>query len=129
MSRSQDLNPDVPGSETAAQTRRWEFGFLIRDLRHGFRRNGPNLSRRAALSLLLGMALVWLLAGAYLVLVSQTMIAARRVQDMRDHLLQMHRENADLEQEVAKRLVVDRLLGEVEGDGYAPATRIEYVEP
>jgi hypothetical protein len=97
----------------------WSFGF----------KRGPELSRRAALFLLLLVLFVWLVAAAYLLLVSQTMIAARRVQDLRDQLICLCKENAALEREIAERQTVEGLLREAEAMGFVPTARLEFVEP
>jgi len=97
----------------------WDFGF----------RKGSDLSRRAALFLLLLLVLVWLVAGAYLVLVSQTMVAARRVQGLREELARLQKENALLEQRIAKIQTVERLRRAAEEMGFVPAIQVEFVEP
>jgi len=89
----------------------------------------PELTRRAAVLILLLTLVIWLVLGAYLVLVSQTLVAARRVQGLRDELNALYKENAALEQQIAARQVVSVLLQQAEAQGFLPATRIEYLEP
>jgi len=113
MSRTQRSNSQNPRGGLG------NFGF----------KKGLDLSRRAALLLLLLIVLVWLVAAAYLVLVSQTMVAARRVQGLRDQLIALYKENADLERQIAMRQSVERLLSKAEEMGFGPPTRLELVEP
>jgi len=105
----------------------WELGFP-QWLTHGFRKNGADLNRRAALTLLLIFVVVWLVMASYLVLVSQTLVTARHVQGLRDELDRLYKENAALEQQIAARQAVSELLRQAESLGFSPATKIEFVE-
>ncbi len=119
--RSQAPRPRGQNPEGGSGGRRgfWPFGFP----------RGTELSRRTAAVLLAVLVLVWLVAGSYLVLVSQTAIAARRIQAMRDELALLQKENAVLEQQLAEYLTLDRLHQAAEAMGFMPAERVEFVEP
>lgn len=111
------VQPPVSGAGSGLWI--WDFGF----------RKGSDLSRRAVLFLLLLMVMVWLVAGAYLVLVSQTMMAARRLQALRDEVVRLQKENALFERLLAEMQAVERLRQEAVKMGFAPAARLEFVEP
>lgn len=98
----------------------WNFGF----------RQDDDLSPQAATLVLAVLLAIWLIAAAYLVLVSQTMVTARRVQALRDELSYWQEQNALLEAQIADRVDVHELLRAAEGQGLAfPATQIDFVEP
>lgn len=109
----------MPWSRLTASVGALDFGF----------KKGRDLNRRAARALLAGIVLIWLVAAAYLVLVSQTTVMARRIQDMREQLATLERENCLLEQEIAVRQSVDALLRAAAAQGFAPAAAVEFVEP
>jgi len=94
----------------------------------GFRK-GHDLNRQAARALFVVIVLIWLVTAAYLVLVSQTTVLARRIQDLREQLASLERENCLLEQEIAAWQAVDRLWRAAAEQGLAPATAVEFVEP
>ncbi len=104
----------------------WDLG-LGEWLAHGFRQRGLVLHRRSVSVLLALMVVVWLAVGGYLVLVSQAMIAARRVQDLREELAQLQEENAALERRIAEFQSIDRLLEAAEAEGFGPPTNVEFV--
>ena len=112
----------------STQSRLWDLGYWIEDLQHGFRRQGADLSRRSAQFLLFLVTVVWLIAAAHLGLVSWTMVAARRVQNLRDDLARLQRDNAILEHRVAQMESVSYLLAEAEAEGFVFPTRVEFVE-
>jgi cell division protein FtsL len=97
----------------------WDFGF----------KRGGDLSQRTAKLLLVLLLVIWLVAGIYLVVVSQTMIAARRIQALRDELAYLQKENAILEEAIADRLSVANLWWAAENDGLSPSNQVEFVEP
>ena len=71
---------------------------------------------------------VWLIAAAHLGLVSWTMVSARRVQNLRDDLARLQRDNALLERRVARMESVSRLLAEAEAEGFVLPSHVEFVE-
>jgi|YNPNPStandDraft_1061719.scaffolds.fasta_scaffold08134_4 beta-lactamase regulating signal transducer with metallopeptidase domain len=98
----------------------WNFGF----------RQGEGLSSQAATLVLAVILAIWLVAAAYLVLVSQTMVAARRVQLLRDELSYWQEQNAHLEEQIATRVDVRELMRSAESQGLVfPAAQVDFVEP
>ena len=106
-----------PGSDTGVGF--WAFGF----------KKGQELGRRTVAFILVLVVVVWLVAAAYLILVSRAMVAARRVQGARDQLTALYKENAILEQQIAAQQAVEKLSWEAERAGFVPAARFEFVEP
>lgn len=98
----------------------WNFGF----------RQGDDLSPQAATLVLAVLLAIWLIAAVYLVLVSQTMVTARRVQLLRDELSYWQEQNARLEEQIATRLNVHELMRSAERQGLVfPAAQVDFVEP
>jgi hypothetical protein len=69
----------------------------------------------------------WLLISLYLGLVSYTAIQARRVQDLRETLLQIQADNALLEQQIGEKQ--RGLFQQAIQMGFVPASRVEIVGP
>ncbi|MBN1954611.1 MAG: hypothetical protein JW900_06120 [Anaerolineae bacterium] len=106
----------------------WRFD-LGEWLSHAFRRRGLDLSWQAMSVILALLVIVWLVTGSYLVVVSQTMVAARRIQELRDRVAALQRANAILEQEIMELEAMDNLLGKAQEQGFGIPSRVEFVEP
>ncbi len=95
----------------------WDFGF----------RKGGDLNHQGAL-LLFGLLIVsGLLASFYLGLVSYTYLEARRVQDLREALLQIQTINAALEKQIGEKQ--QNLFQQAIQRGFVPALQTETVSP
>lgn len=95
----------------------WDFGF----------RKGGDPSRQEALFLFVWLTIGWLLASLYLGLVSYTSLQARRVQDLRETVLQLQATNALLEQQIGEKQ--QALLQRAIQMGFIPAQQVEVVDP
>lgn len=92
-------------------------------------KKGADLDRRSALVLVSLVGLVWLIAAAYLVLVSQTMVLGRRIQGLRDQVAAFQRENNILQQQIAEQQSASDLLRDATGLGFGAAVEMVLVEP
>lgn len=119
MTLTQRPRSKAQGSGSGPESQTWPFGF----------RRGADLNRRVVLFLLLLLFIVWLVAGAYLVLASQTIVAARHVQALRDRLTELQKENAFLEKQIAARQAIQRLVQTAREMEFAPPTQIDFLEP
>ncbi|MGB9777288.1 MAG: spore coat protein [Anaerolineae bacterium] len=120
--KPQDLQP--PGDNRPASSPRprrhrkgWDFGF----------RKGGDLNRQGALFLFGLLIVSGLLASLYLGLVSYTILEARRVQDLREMLLQIQAINATLEKQIGEKQ--QNLFQQAIQRGFVPATQVETVGP
>ncbi len=95
----------------------WDFGF----------RRGGDLNRQGALFLFGLLILSGLLASLYLGLVSYTTLQARRVQDLRETLLQIQAINATLEKQIGEKQ--QNLLQQAIQMGFVPASQLETIGP
>jgi cell division protein FtsL len=96
---------------------------------HGIKRGRFEMSRRTILYVSVVVALLVALATLYLVLVSQTAARGRHIEQLREELAWLKKENEQLEVEIAKASSIVRLQRRAIGLGFVPAEQVEFLSP
>lgn len=101
---------------------------FMRWVTHGVKRGRFEMGPRAALYLFVLVAVLTLVAGLYLMLVSQTAARGRHIQQLQAELFRLQRENEQLEVELAREGSVSRLWERALELGFTPQEP-EYLRP
>lgn len=98
---------------------------------HGIKRGRFEVSPRTILYLVAFVIALTLVATLYLMLVSQTAARGRHIEQLREELFRLQRENEQLEVEVARESSTPRLLERALDLGldFAPAGQVEFLFP
>ncbi|MFL7793043.1 MAG: hypothetical protein AB8I69_12940 [Anaerolineae bacterium] len=94
---------------------------------HGIKRGRFEMSRRTLVYFVVVVALLVLVATAYLMLVSRTAAQGRHIEQLRADLAWLKKDNEQLEVEIAKVDSVERLWGRAIELGFIPADQVEYL--
>jgi cell division protein FtsL len=94
---------------------------------HGIKRGRFEMNRRTIVYCLAVVALLVLIATLYLMLVSQTAARGRRIEQLREELVWLKKENEQLEVEIAKASSISRLRSRAIELGFAPAEQVEFL--
>jgi hypothetical protein len=105
------------------------MGEIVAWVTHGFRARGVRLDSRLVALLLVLVLLICLLAAVRLLLASCVTAAGRHLQDVRDELSQLQRQNATLEIEVAGMQAAGPLLERAQAMGLRPAAKFAFIDP
>jgi cell division protein FtsL len=96
---------------------------------HGIKRGRFEMSRRTILYVSVMVVLLVVLATLYLMLVSQTAARGRRIEQLREELAWLKKENEQLEVDIAKASSIARLRSRAIELGFVPAERVEFLAP
>jgi cell division protein FtsL len=96
---------------------------------HGIKRGRFEMNRRTILYVSVVVALLVVLATLYLVLVSQTAARGRHIEQLREELAWLKKENEQLEVEIAKASSIVRLRSRAIELGFVPAEQVEFLSP
>ena len=96
---------------------------------HGIKRGRFEMNRRTILYVSFVVALLVVLATLYLMLVSQTAARGRHIEQLREELAWLRKENEQLEVEIAKASSIARLRDRAIELGFAPAEQVEFLSP
>jgi cell division protein FtsL len=94
---------------------------------HGIKRGRFEVNRRTLLYLFAVVAVLVLIATLYLMLVSQTAARGRRIEQLREELVSLRKENEQLEVEIAKESAISRLRSRAIELGFMPAEQVEFL--
>ena len=94
---------------------------------HGIKRGRFEMSRRTLVYFAVIVALLVLVAALYLMLVSRTAAQGRHIEQLREELAWLKKENEQLEVEIAKVDSVSRLWNRAIELGFVPADQVEYL--
>ncbi len=114
----------MAGNNSRSTNRKPDF---MQWVTHGIKRGRFEMSARGVFYLSTLVAVVALVAVLYLTLVSQTAACGRHIEQLRTELLQLERENEQLETQVAAAGSISRLWGRAIELGFVPAEQIEYI--
>jgi len=104
------------------------LSYFMNWVTHGIKRGKSGVSRREAcylIAIVIGMTVV---AGLYLMLVSETAAQGRHIQQLQEDLLRLERENEQLEVIVARQGAVSRLIIRARELGFVPAEQVEFLQ-
>ncbi len=121
---SKDTKTSRPPTPPSSSNKGWGWELWNFSLRPG-----AEMGPRTATFMLAMLVVVWLVGGAYLLLVSETMVTARHIQALRDELAYWYKENAALEAEIARRTNVQELMRLARQEGFALPEEVVFVEP
>jgi cell division protein FtsL len=96
---------------------------------HGIKRGRFEMSRRTILYVSVVVALLVVLATLYLMLVSQTAARGRHIEQLREELTWLQKENEHLEVEIAKTSSIAHLRSRAMELGFVPAEQVEFLSP
>lgn len=102
---------------------------FMRWVTHGIKRGRFEMGPRTALYLIMLVVVLTLVAGLYLMLVSQTAARGRHIQQLQAELFRLRRENEQLEVELASEGSVSRLLERAIELGFTPQETVEFLQP
>jgi len=94
---------------------------------HGIKRGRHDVGPRAVLCLFTLVVVLALVAALYLTLVSQTAARGRHIEQLREELFRLRRENEQLEVEIAEEGSIERLRERADELGFGPADRLEFL--
>jgi cell division protein FtsL len=94
---------------------------------HGIKRGRFEMNRRTILYVSVVVALLVVLATLYLMLVSQTAARGRHIEQLREELAWLKKENEQLEVDIAKASSVSRLQRRAIELGFVPAEQVEFL--
>jgi cell division protein FtsL len=94
---------------------------------HGIKRGRFEMNRRTILYFSAVVALLVMLATLYLMLVSQTAARGRHIEQLREELAYLKKENEQLEVDIAKASSVSRLHRRAIELGFVPAEQVEFL--
>lgn len=94
---------------------------------HGIKRGRFEMNRRTILYVSIVVALLVVLATLYLMLVSQTAARGRRIEQLREELAWLRKENEQLEVEIAKASSMARLRSRALELGFVLAEQVEFL--
>jgi hypothetical protein len=102
---------------------------FMRWVTHGIKRDRFEMGPRMALYLFVFVAMLTLVAGLYLTLVSRTAARGRHIQQLQAELFRLRRENEQMEVDLASEGSVSRLWERAIELGFTPQEPVEFLQP
>jgi cell division protein FtsL len=94
---------------------------------HGIKRGRFEMNRRTILYASVVVALLVVIAALYLMLVSQTAARGRHIEQLREELAWLKKENEQLEVDIAKASSIARLYRRAVELGFVQVEQVEYL--